>query len=516
MGLGVVMAATVVIHPFLFFVGAGTAVWAVGAFHATEKGYEFFSDGSFQRLFWDDNENTLHYDAPRSIQSQEDMIRQQEVLVKEAKRCAENIDSESKLINPNLHESPEPFHYESDHSSLNNTFPKKKSSITAHIYSPLNHKEGAYFLDTVVQQHFPPLENRLVKDEYFLGINAHEFFQVFFSDNAPYSLREFQQKRGDTDLKIGLWKQRCSKEHQSFHAQSINPLTLPSFPACPKKQRVLTFKTLTKSYFGPTYASAKKTMNVTIISKHLIIIESKTELFDIPFHDRFFVLERWIVETSRNDSRTKKTKLQSSKNIIKKRNNLSKISQVDEIPVRRAAKLAVYAQVFMLRDCNWERQIKSKSLSTLTEIVKAWCKKATQALDLTLKKKLDRIEMLNTKTSKLSPSKNTGHGKSKIKNNQKVQSKEALMKIHQKKLKDLEKKFAGDDFDCPGIEVTHSTIAGKNSAFARILNPSGACIPISCAVVSDKISSDMMTTGIIKQKKGVKGVLNLFNKKKKT
>ena len=37
-GFAAIMAATVVIHPMVFMTGAATAVWAVGLFHATEKG----------------------------------------------------------------------------------------------------------------------------------------------------------------------------------------------------------------------------------------------------------------------------------------------------------------------------------------------------------------------------------------------------------------------------------------------------------------------------------------------
>ena len=37
MGLAAVMAATVIIHPLIFVAGVGTAMWAVGVFHAAEK-----------------------------------------------------------------------------------------------------------------------------------------------------------------------------------------------------------------------------------------------------------------------------------------------------------------------------------------------------------------------------------------------------------------------------------------------------------------------------------------------
>ena len=41
-GFAAIMTATVVIHPIVFMTGAATAVWAVGLFHATEKGYVYY------------------------------------------------------------------------------------------------------------------------------------------------------------------------------------------------------------------------------------------------------------------------------------------------------------------------------------------------------------------------------------------------------------------------------------------------------------------------------------------
>jgi hypothetical protein len=41
-----------------------------------------------------------------------------------------------------------------------------------------------------------------------VGLNsATQFFDVFFADDAPYSMRDFQKKRGDVDFVYGKWEE---------------------------------------------------------------------------------------------------------------------------------------------------------------------------------------------------------------------------------------------------------------------------------------------------------------------
>ena len=60
----------------------------------------------------------------------------------------------------------------------------------------------------LVSRYFPPLKACVVDQAEFHGLDALEFFAVFFSDGAPYSLVEFHQKRGDTgELWCVFWSQ---------------------------------------------------------------------------------------------------------------------------------------------------------------------------------------------------------------------------------------------------------------------------------------------------------------------
>ena len=60
---------------------------------------------------------------------------------------------------------------------------------------------------TVIDRHFPPLEICVVRSVELVGLNsAARFFDVFFADDAPYSMRDFQRKRGDVDVVYGPWE----------------------------------------------------------------------------------------------------------------------------------------------------------------------------------------------------------------------------------------------------------------------------------------------------------------------
>lgn len=99
-----------------------------------------------------------------------------------------------------------------------------------------------------------------------------------------------------------------------------------------------------------------------LVSKGLCILESKTTLADIPFADRFFVIERWIIRATKEEGWYLAT--------------CSASSQV----------------LFHKGGCPFEGQIRSKSNSTLRDIGRAWCTMATEALKLTEQTKRKRLQ----------------------------------------------------------------------------------------------------------------------------
>ena len=351
-----------------------------------------------------------------------------------------------------------------------------------------------------------------MKDVLFPGLNALEFFEVYFADDAPYSFKEFQSTKGDIDIEYGKWKRRaggsssngndsnCSQDVNihSFHpAASQQQTPSPTFPTSSRKERVLNFKTLTKSYFGPAYATARKTQRVSKFSTRLVIIESKTELFDIPFSDRFFVVERWVIEADKNSS--------SLKGCI------------------YTAKLSVSVQVFMVKSCNWEKQIQSKTLSTMKELLESWTNMATQALGLAIQKKLERRKVKQrddaslksyrsdkgeVKQGQIETMESSDKGSASTPMNVTSPRQEKAFQMHQEKLKVIEQQFSTGDLEWCDIEMRHCEQAGAKWAFAEVLYPGDENRPIEISI-SDATSASTSTSKL--QKKGVR---RLFKNRK--
>ena len=57
----------------------------------------------------------------------------------------------------------------------------------------------------LLSNHLPPLQNIVISSISFPNLRTSEFFAVFFADDAPYSMRDFQMKRGDVDVVYGKW-----------------------------------------------------------------------------------------------------------------------------------------------------------------------------------------------------------------------------------------------------------------------------------------------------------------------
>jgi hypothetical protein len=169
--------------------------------------------------------------------------------------------------------------------------------------------------------------------------------------------QEFQKQRGDIDIDYGLWEPLSSPQQLSLHPQ-VPSSDIPDH-SFSSYERLLSFKTLTKSYFGPPYAKASKKQRIHM-NKRIMILESRVELHDIPFCKTFFVLERWILQSHKLEGK------------------------------RKLSVLNVHSQVFFHQQCTFEAQIRSKSLSTLKDIVTCWCEMAQQVLEITIKHKLER------------------------------------------------------------------------------------------------------------------------------
>jgi VAD1 Analog of StAR-related lipid transfer domain len=212
-------------------------------------------------------------------------------------------------------------------------------------------------------QHFPPLKNTALKlGGPLVGLSVVDFFHVFFDDDAPYSFRTFQEKRGDMDIKYGTWEPLAT----------VGPISMFSpwngafeFPRDVKHRffhgRRLTFKAKTNSFFGPQYATTTKMQRFLIINKRLAVLENKTILHDIPYSDRFFVMERWFVTAEKMNG-------------------------------RYVTHVTISCEASFTQSCPFEHQIKAKSTSTISDIVASWCTMAKEAIKLTELAKCNRLK----------------------------------------------------------------------------------------------------------------------------
>lgn len=376
--------------------------------------YQFFSDVSFSDLFWADSEE----DTGKPVFRRND----EENAIEGRVPSSPQPISSSGVKRPLSVKTNRPQREMNDLSNPEKILPNNMIDLSRAS------KRHLTSTDNVIIQYFPPLDHHIVRDVKFPGLNSLEFFEVFFSDNAPYTFKDFQLTQGDIDIDFNNWENRTiqnEKYQHSFHP-AVNHSN-ENFPSSSMKERELNFKTLTKSYFGPAYATARKTQRVTRFSTRLVIIESKTELFDIPFCDRFYVIERWVVEADKD-------------------NNLSTISNNGRQPKGPiyTAKLSASVQVFMLKTCKFEKQIEQKTLSTVKAQLKAWTEKATQALDLALQKKLEKHNFRNyadtnslityRTESKLFPPKQ-----------------ERALQLHREKLRVIEENLSSGNYEYEGV-----------------------------------------------------------------
>ena len=143
------------------------------------------------------NENLEKYDSKEKCTiTNEDEVSLQKILKQEKKD-----KMKTAVIKPT-------YLTENSLKSLSSTPRNKVAPSTFEIpplYEPKQRSSISLTLNQLLKTHFPPLVKQVVKDVPFPHLNAQEFFNVFFSDNAPYSYKEFQKTRGDVDIVYEKW-----------------------------------------------------------------------------------------------------------------------------------------------------------------------------------------------------------------------------------------------------------------------------------------------------------------------
>ena len=212
-----------------------------------------------------------------------------------------------------------------------------------------------------IDARYPPLDFAVIENQALDGLNVVQFFDVFFSDTAPYNFRDFQIQRGDKNVEYGTWKQVQDTSMLSMHpAAGRAPADLEYRSWI---ERELHFQAKTNNTFlGPPYATTTKEQRCLIFSKKMGVLEMRTTLADIPFCDRFYVLERWILTAAKDGAGIYHLQISSS------------------------------ASVVLTKSCPFATQIQTKSRSSLTDVGRAWCHMAKQALQLAQQAKIDRLQ----------------------------------------------------------------------------------------------------------------------------
>ncbi|KAL7463504.1 hypothetical protein ACHAXS_003863 [Conticribra weissflogii] len=100
--------------------------------------------------------------------------------------------------------TPTPMH-PSLPSSLPTASQNSPSVIVPTAPPPEFSSHDAIPAHTLLKRHYLPLQTEVVRRVEFPGLHTAEFFRVFFADDAPYSMREFQRKNGDVDIVYGEW-----------------------------------------------------------------------------------------------------------------------------------------------------------------------------------------------------------------------------------------------------------------------------------------------------------------------
>lgn len=361
-GFAMVALATALMHPFLFVAGALTAF---GTVKAVGAGYEYCSNDR-TTCHWDQHlmgicirdlpAESDYTEKPKEVADSGAVDPDSVIVAPAAKALCETAAQSAVTVIASSQAIQKKNTQELEPNQDGGKVPSqpKKQQVPEAAKQPVTLG--------LLHKTYPQLDNSIVKDVSFPGLNAIEFFRVFFDDDAPYNFRELQIKRGDVDIVYGKWKEvDPSKRLSLHHDETKDSLPLHKLRYKSFQGRELTFKAKTNNFIGPLYACTRKTQHILLSHKKLVVMESRTDLSEIPFCDRFYVLERWIISA-------------------------------DKVNGKYVSTLSATSEVVFTKSCQFASQIKSKSASTIQDLVKCWCTMAKEALKLTEQSKKERLQ----------------------------------------------------------------------------------------------------------------------------
>lgn len=351
-GLAVIYVTVGLTHPVIFFISVLTAL-GLGTATAISTGYDLL-EAPLGICLGKAKSNQV--DAPHTIVSPAATQTENQSTQPVAESATGTLENE---ITPD--QSREAI--ASADPSLDNQ--PELISTDRRSESNLNDKSsfrGITIPDDWLELHYPPLDEVICKKHEFHGLNVIQFFQVFLADDAPYHFKEFQKIRGDQNIEFGNWEAASTENAPlSMHCDAKTPFPqeLDYFEFLTRRTSFLA-KT-NNGFLGPPYASTTKEHRLLLVNKRLGVWELKSTFADIPFFDRFYVMERWIITADKD--------VQGDYN----------------------CQISTSCQVFFVKSCPFDSQIRSRTKASVQDVTAAWCKMATEALKLAEQHKQERI-----------------------------------------------------------------------------------------------------------------------------
>ena len=346
LGMAVVAGGLLFMAPIVFVGGILTACTALGAVHAAQASYERCFQGSMSQVYDNDEEETSQTPHGPSMENNPTPLKHDTAATNLV-----TIGDSSSEVNPQTSSSSQATEIMSTHSRI--------------LQDPSMLETCQQALEWV-NQYYPPLAFKNVDNLEFKGLNALEYFDVFLADDAPYTFEEIQKKRQDKNIRYGKWDDLTGVTQPSLVAAAAT-IVSPKQEEETKyhhhlKERVLNFDAKTNNGFlGPPYATTTKVQRCLLANKRLIVVESKTTMSNIPFSDRFYVLERWLITSQKRDDQYVST-------------------------------MSVSCQVVFSKPCSFESFIVSKSQETVTEIATKWNEVVQKALQRTEEARRERLQ----------------------------------------------------------------------------------------------------------------------------
>jgi hypothetical protein len=421
-GFAVVAGGFMCFHPVMFIAGVLTAFGTLQAAGAT---YDYCENSS-SFLFCGRNDTavTTIATADEKVMSDAGQVLTDDFGVVEEKKEDDTVfDKHGKSgceTDPMRQMSQITFsedsgslipHESTSDSKVGSCQPEKGMSTSADVHDGhsrslphLDAQEALQWVDAL----YPPLSTMALERVEFHGLNAKEFFNVFFSDSAPFGFEAFHNIRRDKNVHYGQWEklERVQKPCLLSDAPAVANghfggsnavLHLPQV-----QERIIDYEAKTNSFLGPPFAKTTKVQRALQVSKRLLVLEMKTTLSDIPFSNRFFVMERWLVTSKSHPDDERPGAVSSGEKRQLQRTN-AKNQQVHfegssnnhhhrSGKMTSTAFLTITSQVVFTQSCAFEAAILKESAKQISEISNQWNKMAQEGLKRTEETRRQRLQ----------------------------------------------------------------------------------------------------------------------------